>query len=142
MPHAAGPDCAQHARLRVALHRVKHIAWKSRHKAARRGGDDSGPQADKRLCGTLARDHGIDLRENAAAVGAQHEAGFRHRTTSSRKEATPEPEGAGDKDRVNGVAERSAPERQTGVRGLRIACRTISVSLKGAGYGPARDAKS
>ena len=36
-------------------------------------------------------------------------------------------------DRVNAGTGASAPERQRMVRGLRIACRNISVSLKDAG---------
>ena len=133
MAHAAGPHRAQNARLRIAFDRVENIAGKCCDKAARCGSDRCWPQAHERLRRPLARDHGIDGGQNAAVCGTQHEAGFRHRTNLLRQGGDTRTFGPGDKFRVNAAAERYAPRRQTGVRGLRIACRSISVSLKDAG---------
>ena len=111
MAHTAGPDRAQDARLGVALHRIQHIAREGRDKAARRGGDGGGSQADERLRRPLARDHGIDDRKRAAVCGAQHQAGFRHSHDLPRQGGDTRTRRPSDKDRVNAAAERCAPER-------------------------------
>ena len=96
MPDAAGPYRAQHARLRVALDGIEHIARKRLDKAARRGGDRRRPQADERLGRALARDERVDGRQGERAPGRTNSGlqrkntGFRHRTILPRtKEATP-----------------------------------------------------
>ena len=142
MAHSAGPHRAQHARLRVALDGIEDIAGEHPDKAPRRGGDRRRTQAQQRLRRALARHDGIDRGENAGPCrtpnGLQSDkTNFRHRTILPGQGGDT---GGADCARgaVTGQGEwrrRSeyAPQRQTIVRGFRIACRTIAVSLKDAG---------
>ncbi len=162
MPHAAGPYRAQHPRFGVAFDGVEDIAGKALDKAPRRGGDRRRPQAKQRLARLRARHDLVDrgqggAPEKAAAAGMPFaggggvllrrrgcvrkalETGSGHRTISGGWGQPAPPrrmhgaaDGAGNRGEYRG----GATARRSGqmiVRGLRIACRAISVSLKDAG---------
>ena len=122
MRDAAGMERAQHRRLRVALHRVQHVAGKRLHERVRGRANGGRAQAVHRLLRALDRDQFIDRWQRCAAAGKRRRSGetaVRTRRVfmaiSSQTQATENRERAG--------AARNAPRRRTQpmLRGLRIA---------------------
>ena len=122
MPHAAGLEGTQHRRLRIALHRVQHIARKRRHESARGRVDRRRTQAVHRLLRPLHGDQVIDARQRrcgARGSGGAEGHGSGKRTGSSRN---PRRQGDTDACRRRGKTPRATTRRgQTMLRGLRIA---------------------
>ncbi len=138
MPDAPGPQGAEHARLGVAFDGVEDIARKPVDKPPCRAGNRRRTQAQQRIGRPHRGDDGIDQREAGAPQRTgRNKADFCHRTIlqTRRRHAAPCDNGnGGGMTNRGGLTRlgRNAPKRQTVVRGLRIACRTISVSLKDA----------
>jgi hypothetical protein len=139
MADAASPQRAQNARLGVALDGIENIARKALDKPLCGAGDRCRPQAQQRIARPRPGDDRIDRGESSTPLRAGREkTGLRHRTILRDQEATCRSarRSAGGEMTDQGKSPRrgkSAPRRQTMVRGLRIACRNISFSLKEAG---------
>src|SRR5258708_6666331 len=138
MTDATVPHRLQHERLRVALYGIERVTGEACDKTARRRGDRSRAEADEGLRPPLFGHTEIPGRQLDG--GGQRGRGKQGLPPPPKlpetQEATPDRRSTpatGDKIKVNGAAERSAPKRQNYVRGFRSSCRTISVSLKDTG---------
>ena len=139
MPDAAGPQRGQDARFGIAFDGIEHIAGKRPTKrraaaaiaAGRRHSNGSLGRARATTAsieGRTARPNGREETKRACAIARS--------SKTRRRHAAPHAECAGGGMTDRGESSRRgerAPGRQTIVRGLRIACRNISVSLKEAG---------
>ena len=64
------PQCAQHGRVRVALHRVQHVAREGGDEVARRGGQSSRADAVHGIFRAQIGDQGIDRRQGLTDNGS------------------------------------------------------------------------
>jgi hypothetical protein len=135
MPDTTSPQRSEYGWIGVALYSVENVAREAAAKAPHRPDDGPRAQAEQRIRRAQIGDDHIDGRQGRIREWTQRDlAGLCHRTILQRQETTCR---SGRRRRLGEMTDRGeasrrgsgAPKRQTMVRGLRIACRNISVPL-------------